>query len=277
MTDGLLEELLAARKKRTPCVLVTIAATTGSVPREAGAKMIVYANGTTSGTIGGGKFEALVLEECLAALAAKKPLLKCYPLHEASADSFGAICGGEVTILIEPQNLNEAIYLIGGGHCAQAIAKLAAECGLFVAVVEDRTDVAQELPPSVRRISDTTPADFIAKHTWQNDEALVLVSRNYELDRDALAAACEQTGAGYIGMIGSGRKVRCVFEELRGRGVTDEKLSRVHAPLGFDIGADSPAEIAVSALAEILTVLRRRSGDHLRLPAAAAGLSSSSD
>ena len=264
MSDELLEELLRARKERTPCLLATVAATTGSVPREAGAKMLVYGDGKTSGTIGGGKFESLVIDDCIAALRAKKPLLKTYPLHEASPESFGAICGGEATVLIEPQNRNEAIYLVGGGHCASAIAKLATEAGMFVTVLEDRAEQLEDLPSSVRCIHDVTPAEFIRNHSWQADEALVLVSRNYEIDRDALAAAMERTGAGYLGMIGSTRKVRRVFDHLRESGVAPERLSAVYAPLGLDIGADSPVEIAISALAEIIAVLRQRRAAHLR-------------
>jgi xanthine dehydrogenase accessory factor len=265
MTDALLIELLAARQARTPCALVTVAATTGSVPRAAGSKMLAYADGRISGTIGGGKFEALVVEDALAALRGKKTLLKSYPLHEGEAESFGAICGGEATVLIEPQTLGEAIYLVGGGHCARAIAKLAVDAGFFVSVIEDRAEFFDDLPPSVARVTDTTAPEFIAHHSWQSDEALVIVSRNHEIDREALAAAVEQTGAGYLGMIGSKRKVRLVFEHLKQRGVAEEKLSRVYAPLGLDIGADSPAEIAISALAEIITVLRHRGGAHMRL------------
>src|SRR3982074_2452668 len=129
MTDALLAELLSARESRTSCVLVTVAATTGSVPRAAGSKMLVYADGKISGTIGGGKFEALVREEAVAALRGENPVLKNYPLHEGEPASFGAICGGEATGLIEPQILNEAIYLVGGGHCSRAIAKVAGDCG----------------------------------------------------------------------------------------------------------------------------------------------------
>ncbi|MGZ5504104.1 MAG: XdhC family protein [Chthoniobacterales bacterium] len=264
MTDALLAELTAARQTRTPCALVTVVATTGSVPRAAGSKMLVYADGKISGTIGGGKFEALVRDEAIAALPAKKTLLKSYPLREGEPDSFGAICGGEATVFIEPQTLNEAVYLIGGGHCAKAIAKLATDCGLFVTVIEDRTESLDDLPLSVHRLTNTTPAEFIESHVWQSDEALVIVSRHHEIDRDALAAAVEQTGAGYLGMIGSKRKVRMVFDYLSARGVPNEKLERVHAPLGLDIGADSPAEIAVSAVAEIIAVLRKRSANHMR-------------
>jgi xanthine dehydrogenase accessory factor len=252
-------------KERTPFAVATIAATTGSVPRAAGSKMFVYSDGRSSGTIGGGKFEALVMADALTAMREKKPLLKTYPLHEGDADSFGAICGGEVTVFIEPQLTSEALYLIGAGHCARAIARLAAECGLFVSVVDDRDELLAELPRAVARISNSTPAEFIASREWRRDEALVIVSRNHEIDREALAAALMQTGAGYIGMIGSRRKVRDVFDDLRRRGIPDEKLAEVYAPLGLDIGADSPAEIAVSTIAEVLSILRQRTAKHLRM------------
>ena len=250
---------------RKPFAVVTIAATTGSVPRAPGSKMFVHADGRTSGTIGGGKFESLVIAEAQAAMRDKKPSLKTYPLREGETDSFGAICGGEATVFIEPQNTSEALYLIGAGHCARAIAKLAAECGLFVTMIDDRGDLLVDLPPAVSAISELSPRDFITSHSWRSDEALVLVSRNHEIDAEALAAAVEQTHAGYIGMIGSRRKVLQVFDRLRAGGVSEEKLSRVHAPLGLDIGADSPAEIAVSAMAEILAALRQRDAKPMRM------------
>ena len=243
--------------------VVTIATTTGSVPRAAGSKMFVYADGRFSGTIGGGKFESLVIAEAQEAIRRKKPVLQTYPLREGETDSFGAICGGEATVFIEPQITGEALYLIGAGHCARAIAKLAAECGLFVTVVDDREELLSDLPPAVAAISGVAPRDFITSRPWKPDEALVLVSRNHEIDREALAVAVEQTEVGYIGMIGSSRKVRLVFDDMRGRGISEDKLSRVYAPLGLDIGADSPAEIAVSCVAEILAVLRGGTAKHL--------------
>ncbi len=260
----LLHELLAARERRVPCALVTVAATRGSVPREAGAKMIVYDSGETCGTIGGGKFESLVIEASLAALSGNVPVLKTYPLHEADAESFGAICGGEVTVLIEPQGIREAIYVVGAGHCAQAIARLAHECGLHVTVIDDRAELLEAFPGAEMKVNRPAP-DFIASRKWRGNEAIVLVSRNYAIDREALATAIRQDAAGYIGMIGSIRKVRRVFDELKAAGVTDEELARVYAPIGFDIGADSPTEIAVSVIAEILQVLRNRSGASLRI------------
>ena len=262
MSDALLHELLAAREHRTPCALATVAATTGSVPREAGAKMIVYADGKISGTIGGGKFEALVVADALAALRERRPVLKTYPLHEGDACSFGAICGGEVTMLIEPQTTSEALVLVGAGHCAQAIARLARDCGWHVTVLDDRPDLLAECAAPLK-VGDRAPAEFIATHDWQPDEALVIVSRNYEIDCEALHAALQQDGIAYLGMIGSERKVRRVFAELRNRSVSESSLAKVHAPIGLDIGADSPAEIAVSVLAEVMLILRNRAGGHL--------------
>lgn len=263
MTDPILEELLAARRHRERCVLVTVAATTGSAPRAAGAKMLVRADGRISGTIGGGKFEALVIAE---ARGAREVFLKTYPLREDEPDSFGAICGGEVTVLIEPQAVGEALVLVGAGHCAQAIARLAGECGMHVTVLDDRAELLDaEAFAASRRVGDVSGPDFISGRTWAADEALIIVSRNFEIDQAALDATLRQPGIGYVGMIGSRRKVLRVFDEMRRRGHAAEAIERVHAPIGLDIGADAPAEIAVSVVAEALMVLRRRSGRPMKL------------
>jgi xanthine dehydrogenase accessory factor len=265
MSDALLAELTAARQSRAACALVTVVETRGSVPRAAGSKMLVYADGKISGTIGGGKFESMVVEEAKQQIKQRQPLLKTYHLHEGSPESFGAICGGESTVFIEPQVLNEAIILVGAGHCALAIAKLAVDCGLSVTVVDERKDLLSVLPAQVITIADAKPASFIQSRAWQSDEALVIVSRHHEIDRDALAAAVNCRGIGYIGMIGSTNKVQRVLDQLMERGLSKESLRRVFAPIGLDIGADAPAEIAVSVLAEVLSVLRKRTAQHLRM------------
>lgn len=271
MTDALLEELRAARRARKPCALVTVAETKGSAPREAGAKMLVYHDRLTSGTIGGGKLEALAIDDALHCLREKSTLLKRFPLRENEPDSFGAICGGEVTILIEPQLLGEALFVVGAGHCAQAIVRLALECGFVVTVIEDRLELLSGLPDQVLSISTPSGPEFLTNRQWQADEAIVLVSRNHELDRAALASALRTTGAGYMGMIGSRRKVRQVFQSLRAEGFAEEALAQVYAPIGLDLGADSPAEIAVSVMAEIMGVLRQATGRSLREKRDASG------
>ncbi len=263
MSD-ILQELLEARRAGHPCALATVAATTGSVPRHPGAKMIVYADGSIAGTIGGGKFESLVIAEALDCLGKNETTLKTWPLREDQPDSFGAICGGEVTVLIEPQVPAHTMLLIGGGHCAQSIAKLAAECGFHVTVVEDRADILAQCTAAHQRFTDSAPT-YIASRDWNKNEAIVIVSRHYDIDRAALAAALAQGGMGYLGMIGSRRKVLQVYDQMKADGFTSEQLAAVYAPLGLDIGADSPAEIAVSIVAEILMVLREKSGRPLKL------------
>lgn len=270
MSDrSLLDELLQARQNGAACALVTVARAQGSVPRKAGAKMIVYADGSISGTVGGGKLEALVIESALEAMRDGEPVLKSFTLREDEPDSFGAICGGEVTLLIEPENAAPRLGIVGAGHCAQAIAELASKCGFAVSVADDREELLGEsyYAPSIRTLCKVTPAEFVRSHSWTAKDALVMVSRNFVIDREALATALEHPEIGYIGMIGSRRKVLRVYDDLAATGIDRSKLKRVFAPIGLDIGAESPAEIAVSVVAEILKVLRGASGKHLKLDA----------
>lgn len=264
MNPPLADEIVQALSERRACVVVTVAAVKGSVPRAPGAKMIVYPDGNISGTIGGGKFESLVVTEALAGMTRKEPWLKSYPLHEGDAESFGAICGGEVTLFFEPQGAGNRLHIIGAGHCAQALAKLAAECGWHVTVVDDRAEWLAGVTVAHRRIQDCGPPEYIAAQTWTAEDALVLVSRNFQIDRDALAAALRQPAMGYLGMIGSRKKVRQVFDELKAAGTDEKDFARVFAPIGLDLGADSPAEIAVSVMAEMMVVLRKMKGRSLR-------------
>jgi xanthine dehydrogenase accessory factor len=264
VNQSILEELLEAKANGRECVLVTVAATKGSVPRQAGTRMIVYSPGEVSGTVGGGKFEALVIEDSLATLQTGKPELKTYVLREGSECSFGAICGGEVTALLEPQNRRETIYLFGAGHCAIAIARQARICGFRTVLVEDRPAIVQSFEPADKKEIEPEPAKWINQQSWRRSDALILVNRNYQLDRDALEAALKTGGFGYIGMMGSKRKVHRVYDELRQRGMEPKVFEQVHAPIGLEIGADSPEEIAVSVMAEVLAVLRGRSGESMR-------------
>ncbi len=263
MPEEFLEELLRVQRDRSPCVVVTVAAVKGSVPRAPGAKLIVYPAGNISGTVGGGKFESLVVADALAGMARKEPWLKSYPLHEGDAASFGAICGGEVTLFYEPLGARNWLHIIGAGHCAQALAKLASDCGWQVTVVDDRGEWLAGVTAAHRRIQDCAPPDYIAAQMWTAEDALVLVSRNFQIDRDALAAALRQPAIGYLGMIGSRKKVRQVFDELKATGADEKQFARVFAPIGLDLGADSPAEIAVSVMAEVFQVMRKTTGRSL--------------
>lgn len=264
--DDVLRELLDARQRRERCALVTVAAARGSTPREAGTKMLVYADGRIAGTVGGGRLESLVIEESLAALTAnnRTPVLKTYPLREGLSESFGAVCGGEVTVLIEPQTLAEALFIVGAGHCGLAIARLAVLCGWHVTIIDDRPHVPGETLAGVSTVMNVVPAEWIAAHAWRRDEALALVSRSFPIDRDCLLAALRRGGMGYLGMMGSRRKVRMAFDEIGAAGIAAERLAEVYAPLGLDLHAESPAEIAVSVMAQVFQVMREAKGGHLR-------------
>jgi xanthine dehydrogenase accessory factor len=225
--------------------------------------MLVYADGSAWGTVGGGKFEALVIGAGVAAISSGELVLRTFPLHEASPDSFGAICGGEVTVFIEPIGARERIVIVGAGHCGMAVAKAARECGCHVTVLDDREAVEMGGAGDVS-VFGKAPALALHGMVWSKRSAVVLVSRNFEVDRESLAAVLEHPEIGYIGMIGSRRKVERVFTELRERGYSEESFSRVYTPIGLDIGADSPGEIAISVMAEVLLVLRGKRGGHLR-------------
>ena len=260
MNQPIADEIAQAHRERRACIVATVAVATGSAPRAAGAKMIVYPGGRTSGTVGGGKFESLVIADALTGVAREEPWLKTYPLHEGDVESFGAICGGEVTVFFEPLKAGPALHIIGAGHCAQALAKLAADCGWHVTVVDDREEWLALALAAHRRVPSRAPADYIAAQKWSANDALVIVSRNYLIDRDALGAALRQPEMGYLGMIGSRKKVRQVFDDLKKGGCDESLFARVHAPMGLDLGSDSPPEIAVSVLAEILQATRKTSG-----------------
>src|SRR4029077_20009377 len=140
----------------------------------------------------------------------------------------------------EPQARAPLFCLVGAVHCAQALAKLASVCGFAVTVIDDRADLLglPHFDSAIRCLSEPTAEAFVRSHKWSERDALVLVSRNYHLDREALAAALEKGDMGYIGMIGSKKKVLNVFDELFKRGISREVLARVRAPIGLNIGAD---------------------------------------
>lgn len=252
--DPILLAAAHARAEGRVCALATVVRADGSCPREIGARMLVRPDGSILGTVGGGKFESLVIAEGLRCLREHASVLREYPLHEGSPDSFGAICGGTVAVFIEAIGARERVFISGGGHVGEAVALLARQCGWFTQLHDDRTEtgLSQEA--------------FVQSVQWGAGDALVIVNRNPELDRRALAAVLSgPSQPGYIGMIGSVRKVRRVFAQLREAGFSAETLAGVHAPIGLDLGAETPAEIAVSIVAELLAALRSRPGGSLRI------------
>jgi xanthine dehydrogenase accessory factor len=253
--SGLLAELAAAVDCAEPVVLATVVATRRSVPRHAGTKMLVYADGRQSGTIGGGEMEARVLAEALDALADGRTRLLDFSLVNPSAGDPG-VCGGDVSIYLEPYMPPATVYIIGCGHVGKAVADLAHWLGYRVIAADDRVELATpELVPNADEVIAGPIADALAQAPITADTHVVLVTRNVPFDLEILPTLLASP-ARSIGVMGSERRWATTQRQLAEQGVSEAALAQVIAPIGVEIGAETPEEIAVSILAQI-TALRR--------------------
>jgi xanthine dehydrogenase accessory factor len=255
--DDFSQALVEVLQDNKPAVVATVVKTRGASPREAGAKMLVYPDGSIVGSVGGGEMELRVITAAKDALHDGKPRYLDMPLsNQAHGDPM--ICGGEMEIFVEPITLAPTLLVVGAGHIGAAIAQLAQQIGFRVVVLDDRPEfvtaasfphaderIAGDLVEKVRDI-DITPQTYV-----------VLVTRAHTLDAALLGAVVEKNAA-YIGMLGSQRRVLTVMDLLKKKGVNDAALQRVHAPIGIEIQAETPQEIAVSIMAEIIQVKRQK-------------------
>ena len=251
-----------------PCVVVTVIATKGSTPRKNGAKMLIRSDGSLVGTIGGGKYESLVLDAAAECLESGELKVFSFPLHENADNSFGAICGGEITVLLEPHAMKQRLLISGAGHCGQSLAELALGCGWPVVVFDDRQELFETPFYTTGKISAQSDPDALTTFPFRPDDCLVLVSKGHPEDRAALKAVLDRDPIpelAYFGMIGSDRKVSMVFKDMEAEGYSCETLNKIYAPIGLDIGSESPAEIAISIMAEILQVTRKARGGHMKI------------
>lgn len=243
--------------------VATVIKAEGSTPRAVGAKMIVREDGSIFDTIGGGKVEYLVISEALKVLEEKKPRVIRYVLDAKDAASIGMICGGSMEILIEPVEPKPTLFIVGAGHIALPLAKLGQMTGFTVAVLDDRKEFANvERFPTVEKVICGDIESTLSKTKITSSTYIVIVTRGHQYDLEALKSVINSKAA-YIGMIGSKTKVSTAFQELRGMGIPEDRLKQVHAPIGLDIGAETPEEIAVSIIAEIIKVRRGGTGEEL--------------
>jgi len=247
-----------ALERGESAALVTIVATHGSTPQRVGAKMLVFGDGRMVGTIGGGCYENDAFWKAREAIKARRPLTVKYELTDDIAEESGLICGGQMDVFIEPVEPSPDVYVFGAGHVGACLARMAHETGFRVHVIDDREKFADAelFPAGVDVIVDDIPA-WLAAHTLPPASYGVIVTRGHKHDLDALRALVPG-GLRYVGLIGSKAKVKRIFDALRDEGATPEMLATVHAPIGLDIGAITPQEIAVSILAELIAVKHGR-------------------
>jgi xanthine dehydrogenase accessory factor len=237
---------------------VTIVRSNGSTPQRTGAKMLVYADGRTVGTIGGGCYENDAAGKAREAIASGKPVLVKYDLNDDFVQESGLICGGQMEVYIDPIAPAPALYIIGAGHVGSHLARLAHDAGFRIHVIDDREKFANpERFPTAAEVVVDDIADWLHRATLPAAAYVVVVTRGHTHDFDALRALAARD-LRYLGLIGSRAKVTRIFGALENEGMPPECLARVHAPIGLDIGAITPAEIAVSILAELIAVRHGR-------------------
>jgi xanthine dehydrogenase accessory factor len=246
----LLELLQAGRS----CATATLVDSTGSSPGKLGHRMIVLPDRSVRFTIGGGPLEAMVIGDCLDLLARGENAVKEYRLVPEGEGAVGMVCGGMARVFIEAHLPAPTLMVFGAGHVGREVIRKAEGLGFRRRVADDRAEylLADEFPADVERIH--CPDSFRGDLPEVDAGAfVVIVTRCHETDREILARLASQRLA-YLGMIGSRRKVAAVREDLEGRGIPRERLAHLHAPIGLEIGARSPQEIALSILAEIVAV-----------------------
>lgn len=254
MNEEVFHAVGEALQRGEAAALVTIIKTEGSTPQRVGAKMVVFADGRTVGTIGGGCYENDAFWKARQALKTRKSEVVRYELTDDIAEESGLICGGQMEVYIEPIEAAPHLYLVGAGHVAYHLARVAAPVGFHIHVLDDREKFAsaERFPDAVELTVDTIP-DWLARAQFPATAYVVILTRGHRYDLDALRALITHD-VQYLGLIGSRAKVARLYEALRAEGVSDEALRRVHAPIGLAIGAVTPQEIAVSILAELIAV-----------------------
>lgn len=254
----LFEEIVKMRRAGRRGALATIVHTNGSIPSYESSRMLVRDDGSIAGTIGGGCVEAEVWAAAKEVMQKEAPRKMVFNLnHEAGYDN-GLICGGTLEVFVEPILPQPVLYLFGGGHVSMAVAKTAHAAGFGIGVVDDREAFANsERFPMAQEIF-TTYEDAFEKIHPNEASYLVIVTRGHKEDMRVLAWAV-RTAARYVGMIGSKRKVLSVYKALEQDGYRPEEFQRVYAPMGLEIGALAPEEIAISIVAELIAIRRNGS------------------
>jgi xanthine dehydrogenase accessory factor len=257
------EELVRLRNLGQKCALATIVEVRGSIPSYESAKLLVREDGSMTGTIGGGCVEAEVWNAAREAIETEKPKRLTFNLGQDAAYDNGLICGGQLEVFVEPVLPVPHAYIFGAGHISKSLSKVANLAGFATVIVDDRESFAnRERFPEAQDVHAAEYEAVFPTLSINETSYLIIVTRGHRDDMRVLRLAIA-TPARYIAMIGSKRKVLNVVRELEKEGIPREAFERLYAPMGLDIGAISPEEIAISVAAEMIAV-RRTAGSHWR-------------
>ncbi len=235
--------------------LATIISTTGSTPGKDGAKMLVRADGSTVGTVGGGCTESDIWRISMEVIADGLARRETFRLTAATVADTGLLCGGEFEVYIEPVG-TPSVIILGGGHIASSMVDVLATLSWRVTVIDDRADFANPARfPLASEVHCKPFESCLEGIKVTANSCVVVVTRGHEHDELALSRALE-TDAGYIGLIGSRGKIGAILKNLKKAGINPEKLEKVRAPVGIPIGSRTPEEIAISIAAELISLHR---------------------
>jgi len=253
----LYEEIVRLRKDGRRGAVATIVNVRGSIPSFKTAKMLVRDDGSIVGTIGGGCVEAEVWQAAREVMESERPRTLTFDLNQDPKYDTGLVCGGTLEIFVEPVLPPADLYIFGAGHVAASLYKVALIAGFDVTVVDDREAYAnRERFPEAQQVIAEDFEKAAARIAPSESSYIVIVTRGHRDDMRMLRWAV-QTPARYVGMIGSKRKTITIFKELQAEGLPAHLFDRVHAPVGLDIGAITPEEIAVSITAELIAKRRK--------------------
>lgn len=259
------DELVSSLSRRLSCggaaALVTVVGSSGSAPRELGAKMLVFPDGSIQGTIGGGRLEAEAIKDAVSALALGESRAASYELEPRA---LGMYCGGKVDVFIDVYADKLKLVVLGGGHVGEKTAALAAFLGVPHWVVDDREEYASRSRfPHAREVLAMPTDQALKRLSVDENTAVAIVTRCHGFDLRCLVASLG-TRAFYIGLIGSREKTRRLFDLCARRDLTPETDARVHAPIGLDLGGRSPEAIALSIMSEVYMRRHNKTGKPLR-------------
>ncbi len=254
--ENVLAALTWALERGEMAALVTIVAAHGSTPQRVGAKMLVFADGRTVGTIGGGCYENDAFWKAREALKTRRARVVHYELSDDLAEESGLICGGQMDVFIEPIEPAPRLYIIGAGHVGYQLGQIASTVGFRLHVVDDRQKFANhDRFATADEVVVEDVAEWVRTAAIPESAFVVVLTRGHRQDFDVLRGLADKA-LRYVGLIGSRAKVARLTDALIADGVSTDWLRQLHAPIGFDIGAISPEEIAVAILAELIAVRR---------------------